>query len=320
MLNKIKVELSPFAKDVRTALTSNPKKISSKYFYDDKGSRIFQEIMDMPEYYLTNSEFEILAEQSAEIAAALNFADEFSLIELGAGDGAKTFQLLSYLIKHDFHIQYRPVDISKEAISLLEKDLNGKLPELNISSLIGDYFNVLEALPERQKPALFLFLGSNIGNYEMDAAKSLMRKFGSYLQSGDKMLVGFDLIKNPRTIQEAYDDSHGITRRFNLNLLDRMNRELEMNFNLDDFEFYPYYNPNNGELRSCIVSLKKQEVHSGILEESFHFEANELLHTELSKKFDFKEIEEIAESSGFRIVNHFTDSRQYFTDSLWVKK
>lgn len=319
MQNNSEPELSSFALDVRKALTNHPKKISSKYFYNDHGSRIFQEIMEMPEYYLTDAEHEILETQSDKITKALNFEGEFSIIELGAGDGKKTLEFLSYLTSKNLSVHYRPVDISEEAIQLLQTKLTKELPTLIIEPLIGDYFHVLEALPKRKKPAIFLFLGSNIGNYEIPAAKSLMSKFGSFLQAGDKMMVGFDLKKSPRIIQQAYDDKKGITKRFNLNLLDRMNNELGMNFNLSQFEFYPYYNPNNGELRSCIFSKQKQEVHSIILNESFHFDANELLHTELSKKFNYQEIEEIANDSGFRIVEHFTDSKNFFTDSLWEK-
>ena len=133
------------------------------------------------------------------------------------------------------------------------------------------------------------------------------------------MLPSFDIVKNPRTILNAYDDAQGITRRFNLNLLERMNRELGMDINVDDFDFYPYYNPTNGEVRSCIVSLKSQKVYSKVLEKTFTFKANELIHTELSKKYSFDEIEELGSRSGFQVVEHFTDDQGLFTDSLWVK-
>ncbi len=302
-----------FERDARLGLTSSPKRISSKYFYDDAGSRIFQEIMEMPEYYLTNAEFEILSKQAYSIMDALQFKEEFSIIELGAGDGKKTFELLSHMLQSKAKLHYRPVDISSEAIHQLEDDLKNRLPKLQIESLIGDYFTVLDSLPKREKPALFLFLGSNIGNYEKEDAINLMQRFASYLESGDKFLVGFDIIKNPRKILAAYDDSQGITRRFNLNLLSRMNRELGMDFNLSKFDFFPYYNPNNGELRSCLVSLEEQVV-SG-----YEFKANELIHTELSKKYSLLEIEEIAEKSGFKVSRNFLDEGRLFADSLWEK-
>ena len=319
MENNTEVEPSTFAEDVKEGLSSSPKRLSSKYFYDDNGSRIFQEIMEMPEYYLTNAEHDILCKQSENISNKLSLGNEFSIIELGAGDGKKTFELLSYLLEAKFDIHYRPVDISAEAIKLLEKDLNQNLPDLHIQSLVGDYFHVLGSLPKRSKPALFLFLGSNIGNYEKQQAIDLMQKFQSFLQKGDMMLTGFDIVKNPRTILNAYDDAQGITRRFNLNLLERMNRELGMDINVEDFDFYPYYNPTNGEVRSCLVSLKSQKVYSQVLEKTFTFKANELIHTELSKKYSFDEIEELGSRSGFQVVEHFTDGQGLFTDSLWVK-
>ena len=178
-----------FARDVVEGLKTKPKKLSSKYFYDDSGSRIFQEIMEMPEYYLTNAEFNILKNQADDIIDALDFPKEFSVIELGAGDGKKTFELLEQMIARKLDVHYRPVDISEEAISLLEEDLGKRLPELKIESLAGDYFHVLENLPTREAPALFLFLGSNIGNYEGEEAKALLSKFATFLQSGDKMIV-----------------------------------------------------------------------------------------------------------------------------------
>jgi len=302
-----------FRSDVEKGLKDSPKRLSSKYFYDDEGSRIFQEIMEMPEYYLTNAELEILTDQSKNIVDALNFGQQFSVIELGAGDGSKTFELLSYMLSKNLGVFYRPVDISAEAIHLLEKDLKDRLPSLTIQPLIGDYFKVLSELPIRRKPALFLFLGSNIGNYEQESAIKLMQKFGSFLQKGDKMLVGFDIVKNPRKILAAYDDSQGITRKFNLNLLHRINRELQMDFDVEKFDFYPYYNPNNGEVRSCLVSLEEQNVNG------FSFAKNELIHTELSKKYSLEEIEMMATKSGYKLIENFLDSEELFADSLWEK-
>lgn len=308
-----------FAKDVIKGLKSVPKKLSSKYFYDDTGSRIFQEIMNMPEYYLTDAEFSILKYQASEITAALDFGDEFSVIELGAGDGTKTFELLECMVKQGRRVHYRPVDISAEAIKLLEEDCSERLPHIFIEPLVGDYFNVLKSLPKREMPALFLFLGSNIGNYEREEAVALLRKFGNFLQPGDKILVGFDIIKNPRIIKQAYDDPAGITKRFNLNLLQRINKELGSDFDLSKFDFFPYYNPSNGELRSCIVSLEEQTVKSIPLNEEFHFTAHELIHTELSKKYSLQEISLLAGESGFDFIKNFCDDEGLFADSLWKK-
>lgn len=312
--------MTSFERDVLEGLSAKSKRLYSKYFYDDEGSHIFLEIMEMPEYYLTNAELEILKEQPVQITDACNFQEGFSIVELGAGDGAKTKELLRSIVKRDIPVNYLPVDISRRAMELLEEDLNKELPELEIHPLVGDYFHVLEALDLGDKPALFLFLGSNIGNSEAEDAVELLKHFGDFMRPGDKMLVGIDLKKNPFTILNAYNDKQGITRRFNMNLLTRINRELGANFDLDKFDFYPFYDAFNGDVRSSLVSLEDQVVDIPAIEKSIHFAKNELIYTELSKKYSLEEVEEMAEKCGFEFQQHFLDSRSYFVDSLWVKK
>lgn len=311
--------MTAFEKDVLEGLTAKSKHLSSKYFYDDEGSHIFREIMEMPSYYLTDAELEILTDQAVQIVDACAYPDGFSIVELGAGDGAKTKELLRSIVQRRIPVNYLPVDISQRAMELLEADIRAELPGLEIHPLVGDYFHVLEALDLGERPALFLFLGSNIGNNEEEDAIELMKHFGDFMRPGDKMLIGFDLKKNPYTILEAYNDKEGITRRFNLNLLNRMNRELGANFDLEKFDFYPFYDAFTGEVRSCLVSLEDQEVDIPAIDRSILFEKDELIFTELSKKYSLDEIEAMAEASGFRFQEHFLDSRKYFVDSLWVK-
>ena len=313
------IKLSPFEKDVLQGLSGQPKRLSSKYFYDDKGSRIFQEIMEMPEYYLTNAEFEILQTQSNTLHEALSFGESYSIIELGAGDGSKTKQLLSFLLSQNVNVRYHPIDISEEAVNILQKDLNKDLPTLDIQPLVGDYFKVLKQMNRDDRPALFLFLGSNIGNYEKLEAIQLLKMFGQHMRSGDKLLIGFDLKKNPWRILHAYNDAQGITRRFNLNLLERMNRELGADFNIDQFEFYPNYDPRKGDVRSYIVSNIEQDVYIEALDQSFNFKKDELIYTELSKKYSLSDIDHLAMQSGFERQLHLLDRNNDFTDSLWVR-
>ena len=312
--------MKTFAVDVDEGLTSDPKHLSSKYFYDDAGSRIFQRIMHMPEYYLTNCEHEILENQSLEILEALDFDQHFNIIELGPGDGHKTFHFLKHMADNRIPGTYVPVDISKEAIAQLITRLNHHLPELDVQPLIGDYFHVLdEDFSYRHDPKLLMFLGSNIGNYAMPDAIHLLSLFGSKMNPNDKLLIGMDLQKNPSTILEAYNDPAGITKSFNLNLLHRINSELNGNFKVELFDFYCHYNPENGEVRSYLVSLENQTVHIGALDRSYNFRENELISTELSKKYTYPEIDEMARLSGFEVKQHFTDQRHFFTDSLWSK-
>ena len=308
-----------FAQDVLAGLTADKKQLSSKYFYDDNGSRIFQEIMNMPEYYLTDAEFEILSMQSKQIINALQFSTPFNIVELGAGDGFKTFKLLEYLVTQNIDFNYVPIDISQQAIDALTQRLRKRLPGLNIKPKVGDYFEILKVNKESSYPSLLLFLGSNIGNYNQTKAIELLKLFNDSMKSGDKLLIGLDLKKNPLVIHKAYFDPHGITKRFNLNLLLRINRELDANFKIDDFDFYCHYNPQTGEVKSYIVSLTKQQVHLKKLRKTINFDYNELIWTELSKKYSLNEISHLATSSNFKIIHNFLDCKHYFTDTLWEK-
>ncbi|WP_339625996.1 L-histidine N(alpha)-methyltransferase [uncultured Winogradskyella sp.] len=311
--------INTFAQDVLSGLTAKNKYLSSKYFYDDNGSRIFQEIMNMPEYYLTNAEFEILSMQAKQIIDALGFSTPFNIVELGAGDGLKTFKLLEYLVHNNIAFNYVPIDISQEAIDILTERLKERLPGLNIKPKVGDYFEILKVNKESAYPSLLLFLGGNIGNYQEEKASELLRLFNENMKRGDKLLVGFDIKKNPLIIHNAYFDKHGITKRFNLNLLVRINRTFNADFKIDDFDFYCHYDPISGDVKSYIVSLRKQTVVLGALNKTIHFDYNELIWTELSKKYTINEISNLAEATNFKLTSNFLDCKHYFSDSLWVK-
>jgi dimethylhistidine N-methyltransferase len=248
-----------FAQDVKEGLSAPNKHLSSKYFYDDNGSRIFQEIMEMPEYYLTNSEFEILSLQAKQIVEAVGFDKPFNIIELGPGDGFKTFKLLEYLVNENIQFHYVPIDISKEAIDILSDKLSERLPSLSIQAKVGNYFEVLKDLKKNETPSLLLFLGSNIGNYLQDSVNNLLTLFHQNMNRGDKLLIGIDLKKNPLIILKAYLDDAGITKKFNLNLLLRINRELDADFKIDDFDFYSNYNPETGEVKKLLGEFTKSK-------------------------------------------------------------
>lgn len=305
-----------FKKEVDAGLSAKQKHLSSKYFYDDIGSQIFQKIMTMPEYYLTNSEFEIVSLQAKQIAEKLNFKGVFNIIELGAGDGYKTIKLLKNFIELGLEFTYIPVDISKKAIDILLEKIAKEIPSLKVKPFVGDYFNLLSSIPN-DIPSLVLFLGSNIGNFKQEAAQFFLKSIQTHLKPNDKLLIGFDLQKNPITIKNAYDDPYGITKAFNMNLLHRINIELGADFRLDKFDFYCHYNPINGEVRSYLVSLKQQDVYIKTLDKTYSFDYNELIWTELSKKYSFTEIENLCKSSKFELTHNFLDCKHYFADSLW---
>jgi dimethylhistidine N-methyltransferase len=316
-LEKKSIINTDFANDTITGLEASPKRLFSKYFYDKKGDKLFQDIMAMPEYYLTNCEFEIFETQKAEILEFASHSD-FDLIELGAGDGTKTKILLKYLVSQGADFQYLPVDISQNALDGLESDLNVTMPRVKVEPQQGDYFGVLKSLKDiGSRRKMVLFLGSNIGNFTREEAALFLQEMNASLSPGDMVLIGSDLKKDPSIIQLAYDDPAGITAAFNLNLLERMNRELGANFDINQFKHWETYNPTTGETKSHIISKKTQTVHFSCLDRSFEFGAWEAIWVELSQKYNLKELENLAEKSGFEVVQHFMDKKNYFCDTLW---
>ncbi|KQT20504.1 dimethylhistidine N-methyltransferase [Chryseobacterium sp. Leaf404] len=306
-----------FLKDVIKGLSVQPKKLSSKYFYDKNGDHLFQQIMAMPEYYLTQCELDIFKNKTNELANTIDYSTPFDLIELGAGDAMKSSYLLEHLCSLDCDFNYMPIDISGNILSVLQENLSEKIPELNIIPLEGDYFEMLDqATKLSQRRKVVLFLGGNIGNMTKDEAIDFCTELRKRFSPGDLLLTGFDLKKNPHTILAAYNDRTGITAAFNLNLLERMNRELNADFNLTYFEHYQTYDPVSGACRSFLVSLREQTVHIG--NHPVTFKENELIDMEISQKFSPEDIQNMAKASRFRIVDEIKDSRGWFVDSVWT--
>ncbi|MFC5270337.1 L-histidine N(alpha)-methyltransferase [Adhaeribacter terreus] len=306
------------ARDVQEGLKQTPKRISSKYFYDGAGSKLFQQIMELPEYYPTRTEFKILEEQQAEISRFFGLSDFFHLVELGAGDGLKTKILLRQLLHMKADFEYVPVDISGDILKLLDSSLKTELPALKTDSFTGDYFKALHWLQKNKEGRkVVLFLGSNIGNFEDGGDLEFLQEIRKYLNPEDKVLVGFDLRKDPRTIRQAYDDAAGVTAAFNLNLLKRLNRELGADFNLNQFEHFTDYDPLSGVVKSYIVSKKQQTVTFSALNHSISFAAWEAIHTENSHKYTPVQIEELGEKAGLKTEQFFTDEKHYFADVLF---
>ncbi|UPQ76289.1 L-histidine N(alpha)-methyltransferase [Chryseobacterium nepalense] len=306
-----------FLNDVLTGLQSNPKHLSSKYFYDKTGDELFQKIMAMPEYYLTRCELDIFKNKTSELAEAIRSDEQpFDLIELGAGDAMKSTYLLKYLSEKRADFTYMPIDISGNILSVLENNLKDKLPEINIKTLEGEYFQMLKkAMKLSSRRKVILFLGGNIGNMTSKEAEKFCTSLHQLLNSEDIVLIGFDLKKNPFTVLNAYSDKSGITAEFNLNLLTRINRELGGNFDIEQFEHYESYDPITGACRSFLISLKNQQVK--IEEETIDFAENEVIDMEVSQKFSKSDIEYLAEKSGFSISRNISDSKEWFIDSIW---
>ncbi len=310
--------MSSFKEDVRRGLSGTKKYLSSKYFYDEIGDQLFVEIMNLPEYYLTRSEHEILRTHAPTIIDKFAEKTPFSLIELGAGDGTKTLEILKALSKQNTKFAYRPVDISEHAIHNLEKRLNTELSDIEVSGIVGDYFQVLSEF-DKNEPKAILFLGSNIGNMTDDVAKGFMEKLSQFMNSGDHLLVGFDLIKSKDIVLPAYNDSQGITKQFNLNLLTRMNKELGADFKLEQWEHAPDYNETTGLTTSAIKSTCDQQVYFETLGERYTFKKDELIHTEISRKYNLEIIHQITENCDFQICADLRDQKGYFTDIIFKK-
>ena len=305
--------------EVRTGLQKTPKRLSSRFFYDAEGSRIFQAIMHAPEYYLTRSEYEIVDTNKADLLQLFAPADRpFELVELGAGDGLKTKLLLGHFAEERADFAYVPVDISADALDGLVADVRQQWPDLRLRPHHNDYLTALEQLSEESDARrVVLFLGSNIGNFAPDEAVDFYRQLHDRLQPGDLVLTGFDLQKHPAIIHAAYNDRQGLTRAFNLNLLRRINRELDAHFDLSAFDHYETYSPETGEARSYLVSQRVQTVRVGLLDMAVPFQSGEVIHTEISRKFTRAQIEQLAQRSGFSVAGWFTDARSYFADVVF---
>lgn len=314
--------INKFKKAVDEGLSNVEKSLPSKYFYDKTGDALFVKIMHLPEYYVTRSEHEIFKQQSEEIIAALqlNPNSYFELIELGAGDGLKTKELLKVLNRKNYKFDYMPVDISKNALDSLESDLNNQLPKLSIKKKQGDYFEVLESLKENQHPKVILFLGSNIGNMSDAIATDFISKLSDNLQAGDKLFLGVDLIKPATVVLPAYNDKQGVTAAFNLNLLYRINRELEADFKVDTFKHLPEYDEMEGIAKSYLISTKAQQVYIGQLNKTFHFYEGEKILMEISRKYNDAILNTILGKSDFEIKDRITDSKAYFANYVLERK
>ncbi len=319
MQSSTATQQNTFADDVQRGLSAAPKFLSSKYFYDDEGSRLFQEIMKLPEYYLTRAEFEIFSEQTKEIYATFEAeTGAFDLIELGAGDGTKTSLLIDFFLERQAEFTYVPIDISAEALKFLTEKFAKQFPELSIQAEQGDYFRTLETFKSKSaRRKIILFLGSNIGNFGKAQAQDFFKGLRAVMNTGDRLFIGFDLQKDPRTILRAYDDARGVTAEFNLNLLARINRELGATFNRADFSHYASYHPIDGAARSFLISRKAQTVFVKALNESFEFAAWEPIFMEISQKYTPEMINELAQASDFEVVENFSDDKQFYVNSLW---
>jgi L-histidine N-alpha-methyltransferase len=305
-----------FADDVRRGLSSNQKQLFPKYLYDELGSQLFEAICHVDEYYPTRAEKEILTRHADEIVAGI--PDCRTLIELGSGSADKTRKIIEALIRRQPDLQFIPVDISASALEASSHSLLESYPTLKINAYAADYFQALSALPPLGSgPALVLFLGSNIGNFERADALEFLRAIRRVLRPNDFLLLGADLKKDRATLEAAYNDALGVTRAFILNELARINRELGGDFDLWAFGLRSFYDPAAGCVEVYLESLRSQSVVIRGLEMSVNFAAGERIHMEHAYKFDPEGLAEMGRQSGFGLEQTWLDSQKRFSSNLF---
>jgi L-histidine Nalpha-methyltransferase len=315
------VQTSQFATEILEGLQAMPKYLPAKYFYDKAGDKIFQEIMNCDEYYPFACELEIFRTQTAELATAImQPGGPFELIELGPGDCKKSAYLLRHLVRAGACFNYVPIDISSNIINHLETQLPLKIPGLNVRGFNGEYLPMItEATKVSGKRKVVLFLGSNLGNMSPAEARLFCRKLRCHLRPGDLAVIGLDLKKCPSIILAAYNDKGGITRRFNFNLLERINRELNADFDTRKFRHFPVYDEPSGACKSYLISLVDQQVtlwcDSDV--KKIRFVRNEEIFMEISQKYRIDQVDHLAGQAFFKPVQRFYDDRKWFVDALW---
>jgi len=301
---------SPFRRDVIAGLSATKKSIPAKYFYDAEGSRLFEEITALPEYYPTRTEIALLGKVAPEIARHIRPAS--ALVEFGSGASVKTRLVLDAAPQLGAYV---PIDISETALSQAAQAIAADYPDLRVSPIAGDFTKPM-ALPEaiRARPVVGFFPGSTIGNFTPDEASALLARARALLGDGAAFLVGADLVKPVETLLAAYDDAQGVTAAFNKNLLVRINRELDGDFDLDAFDHRAVWNAEDSRIEMHLVSARAQTARIG--SESFDVAAGETIHTENSYKFTQPMFAAIAERGGWRIETDWVSDAQPFATFL----
>jgi L-histidine Nalpha-methyltransferase len=307
--------LEEFASDVLQGLSANKKYLAPKYFYDSRGSKLFEEICLTPEYYVTRTEHNILCRNADSIIAMI--PKDAALVEFGSGNSVKTRLLIEALLRRNRSLRYHPIDISSAALASSAKDLLQKYPSLDIKTIHAEYFDGMESLSTISTgPKLILFLGSNIGNFEPNDAINFLTEIRNRMNPEDRLLVGVDMVKDITILEAAYNDLSGVTAEFNLNLLRRINRELNADFDLSAFRHLAFFNPAKSRVEMHLESLQDQTVTIRAIDKQFSFVKGETIHTENSYKYSDNALRMLFRDSGLNLTEQWTDEKRYFTVNL----
>lgn len=305
-----------FADEISSSLSQKNKFISSKYFYDDKGSELFEQICNLPEYYLTKKELEILSCFKDEFLAHLD--DNYAVVELGSGSAIKTKHLFEILSPRQERVYYYPIDIS-DVIHQSSQRLQDEFENLHITGIIDQYEHGLEHVKEIDGKKIIAFFGSSIGNFDQENAMKFLKKIHDSINADDLFLLGLDLVKDRTILESAYNDSSGITAEFNLNVLKRINEELHGNFNLESFEHVSFYNSKEKRIEMHLKSKIKQQIAIPDANLSIFLDKDEMIRTEYSHKYTIPQIKQMSKMAGFDLKQIWTDSQDYFALALFSK-
>lgn len=304
--------INNFSEDVKIGLTSESKYLPFVYFYDHLGSQLFEKICELPEYYLTRAETDILETNAVDIAS--QFSEEAVLVELGSGSSTKTRILIEAFLERQNMAHYTPIDVSLQMLEESSYSLLDAYPDLEINAIASRYnegINHLNIRNDQQK--LITWLGSSIGNFDRPAVTTLLRHIQETMHPNDRLLVGIDLQKDKAVIENAYNDALGITAEFNLNLLTHVNRELGGNFDIENFDHKAIYNEELGRIEMYLISIVDQKVFISELDLEVSFAANETIHTENSCKYSLDDIDMLAEESGLYVEKQWFDTERLFS-------
>ena len=306
-----------FAEELSQSIRKKQKSINPKFFYDQKGSELFEKICTIPEYYLTRSEISILNHLDGKLQPHLH--GDFRLVELGSGSSQKTRILIDILTKLQNHVEYFPIDVSK-ILKSSSITLQSDYKKLHITGIIDNYESGLEFIKNYDDMKnLIVFLGSSFGNFEPESGINFLRRINSLMKKDDLFLIGLDLVKNKDMLRSAYDDSQGITSQFNLNILSRINSELRGNFDKHKFTHYVVYDESKQKIEMYLRSLIKQTVEIPNADLTLEIDENELIHTENSYKYTIPQIEQMFTTSGFLVRDIWYDEKGYFCSVLLSK-
>jgi L-histidine N-alpha-methyltransferase len=296
--------------DVRCGLLCQPKSLPPKYFYDDRGSRLFDAICDTQEYYPTRTEDALLLQYANDI---ISLTAPEHIVELGSGSSRKTRRLFDACEHQDCQSVYWPFDVCKEMIIDVANELQQEYNWLEVNGLVGDYHGGFDHFPDIQGRTLYAFLGSTIGNFEHREAVAMLGELGGCMSSDDYLLIGADRVKDIDVLQAAYNDSQGMTAEFNLNVLRVLNRQLNADFDLSSFEHRARYSSEHERIEMHLVSTIDQQVSLGVLNEAMDFHAQETILTEISRKFTPETLSKLLNEAGLELVEHYQPRNEYFS-------